>query len=300
MILVYGVLSPFVVVRDFRWMYFLLAVLLVVATLMFVTFVPAAPELPGDGAASSSAAAGTEEGANSSAKKDVSILDAWKNRNSLVLGLCLLLNNLVGVGLLTWLATMYSQQFWITPAGWQYMVVMLGYGLSLWIATSTGPGVVKKWFENNEKVFMLIMSVIGAELMIVAVIIPNLWGSAFAALNIGAFLGGMTQGALIGAVVDAGGTRPRSWYWVHCSCSVVSLRSCSGNPAPRSIRRVRARRGPMQTPRYPRANPTRAWTRPRAPRADPTPGGEPRREGARQATVAAARPLAVVTCSVSR
>lgn len=174
MILVYGVLSPFVVVRDFRWMYFLLAVLLVVATLMFVTFVPAAPELPDDGAASSSAAAGTEEGANSSAKKDVSILDAWKNRNSLVLGLCLLLNNLVGVGLLTWLATMYSQQFWITPAGWQYMVVMLGYGLSLWIATSTGPGVVKKWFENNQKVFMLIMSVIGAELMIVAVIIPNL------------------------------------------------------------------------------------------------------------------------------
>ncbi|OBA47375.1 hypothetical protein [Kocuria sp. ICS0012] len=141
---------------------------------IFVTLVPAAPELPGDGAASSSAAAGTEEGANSSAKKDVSILDAWKNRNSLVLGLCLLLNNLVGVGLLTWLATMYSQQFWITPAGWQYMVVILGYGLSLWVATSTGPGVVKKWFENNEKVFMLIMSVIGAELMIVAVIIPNL------------------------------------------------------------------------------------------------------------------------------
>ena len=127
-----------------------------------VTLVPAAPELPGDGAASSSAAAGTEEGANSSAKKDISILDAWKNRNSMVLGLCLLLNNLVGVGLLTWLATMYSQQFWITPAGWQYMVVMLGYGLSLWIATSTGPGVVKKWFENNEKVFMLIMFVIGA------------------------------------------------------------------------------------------------------------------------------------------
>jgi len=172
---------------------------------IFVTLVPAAPELPDDGAASSSAAAGTEEGANSSAKKDVSILDAWKNRNSLVLGLCLLLNNLVGVGLLTWLATMYSQQFWITPAGWQYMVVMLGYGLSLWIATSTGPGVVKKWFENNQKVFMLIMSVIGAELMIVAVIIPNLWGSAFAAINTGAFVGGMTQGALIGAVVDAGG-----------------------------------------------------------------------------------------------
>ena len=60
---------------------------------IFVTLVPAAPELPGDGAASSSAAASTEEGANSSAKKDVSILDAWKNRNSLVLGLCLLLNN---------------------------------------------------------------------------------------------------------------------------------------------------------------------------------------------------------------
>lgn len=155
-----------------------------------------------------------------------------------MLGLCLLLNNLVGVGLLTWLATMYSQQFGITPTGWQYMIVMLGYGLSLWIATSTGPGVVKKWFENNEKVFMLIMSVIGAVLMIVAVIIPNLWGSAvmmwlanlfimwafsailmlpyrliplkiigsaFAVINIGAFVGGMAQGALIGAVVDAAG-----------------------------------------------------------------------------------------------
>ncbi|WP_290655358.1 MFS transporter [Kocuria sp.] len=242
-ILVYGIFSPFVVARDFRWMYFLLAVLLVVATLMFVKLVPAAPELPGDGAASSAAAAGTEaagtkEGTKAAAKKDVSILDAWKNRNSLVLGLCLLLNNLVGVGLLTWLATMYSQQFGITPTGWQYMVVMLGYGLSLWIAISTGPGVVKKWFENNEKVFMLIMSVIGAVLMIVAVIIPNLWGSAvmmwlanlfimwafsailmlpyrliplkiigsaFAVINIGAFVGGMAQGALIGAIVDAAG-----------------------------------------------------------------------------------------------
>lgn len=185
-ILVYGIFSPFVVARDFRWMYFLLAVLLVVATLMFVKLVPAAPELPGDGAASSAAASGTEaagtkESAKATAKKDVSILDAWKNRNSLVLGLCLLLNNLVGVGLLTWLATMYSQQFGITPTGWQYMVVMLGYGLLLWIATSTGPGVVEKWFENNEKVFMLIMSVIGA------------------------FVGGMAQGALIGAVVDAAG-----------------------------------------------------------------------------------------------
>ena len=51
----------------------------------------------------------------------------------------------------------------------------------------------------------------------------------------GADFDGFTQ--VIGAVVDAGGgTRPRSWYRVRCSCSVVSLRSCSGNPAPRSIR----------------------------------------------------------------
>ncbi|PZP37605.1 MAG: hypothetical protein DI613_01410 [Kocuria rhizophila] len=228
-ILVYLVFAPLVVARDFRWMYFLLAVLLVVATLMFIKLVPS--ESPVDKAAAADKAA-------AKAKNDVSILDAWKNRNSLVLGLCLLLNNAVGVGLLTWLATMYSEQFGITPTGWEYMVVMVGYGLSLWIATSTGATVVKRWFENNEKVFMLLMSSIGAVLMVIAVIIPNLWGSAvmmwlanlfimwsfsailmlpyrliplkiigsaFAVINIGAFVGGMAQGALVGAVVDAAG-----------------------------------------------------------------------------------------------
>ncbi|WP_344224804.1 MFS transporter [Kocuria atrinae] len=215
--------------RDFRWMYFLLAVLLVVATLMFVKLVPS--ESPADKAAAADKTA-------AKAKNDVSILDAWKNRNSLVLGLCLLLNNAVGVGLLTWLATMYSEQFGITPTGWEYMVVMVGYGPSLWIATSTGATVVKRWFENNEMVFMLLMSSIGAVLMVIAVIIPNLWGSAvmmwlanlfimwsfsailmlpyrliplkiigsaFAVINIGAFIGGMAQGALVGAAVDAAG-----------------------------------------------------------------------------------------------
>lgn len=231
---------------------------------IFVTLVPAAPELPGDGAASSSAAASTRGGCQLECEEGR--LDPRRLEES----------QLPGAG-----AVPAAQQ----PGG-------------RGAADLARHGVLATVLDHPYRV-----AVHGRDARLRALVVDRHLHRARRSQEV---VREQREGVHADHVRDrrrrgrGGGTRPRSWYRVHCSCSVVSLRSCSGNPAPRSIRRVRARRGPMQTPRHPRANPTRAWTRPRAPRAGPTPGGEPRRERTRQATVAAARPLAVVACSVSR
>lgn len=110
----------------------------------------------------------------------------------------------------------------------------------------------------------------------------------------------MTQGALIGAVVDAGGYTT--------AFVVLGALLVLGGLAPFLLREPRT---PLD-PQGPRATgpDADATTPPGEPHAGvdaaagttgrPAPGDEPRRERARQATVAAARPLAVVACSVSR
>lgn len=157
-----------------------------------------------------------------------------------MLAFTLLLNNLVGVAMLNWLASMYRAEFAEELSGsqWTFVIIMVGYGLSLLIATYTGADIIKNKFPGKEKYFMLVCSVIGAALLVAAVMIPNLWGSAvamwlsnlfimwafaailallyrlipvriigsaFAVINIGAFVGGILQGYGIGAIVEASG-----------------------------------------------------------------------------------------------
>ncbi|MDO5512004.1 MFS transporter [Corynebacterium sp.] len=232
-ILVYLIFQPFIISQDFRTAYWILAALFAVCVVMFVTLVPGRPKQSPEAAAAAAAAP----------QKDVKITDGWKNRNVLVLALTLLLNNLVGVGLLTWANIMYVETF--APTATELTIVMVGYGITLLIATWTAADVIKKYFAGKEKQFMLLMSVLGAVFLVGTVMVPSflggaagfwgsalcLWlanmaimwafgvilllpyqtipvriiGSAFAVINIGAFVGGIVQGSGIGALAEATG-----------------------------------------------------------------------------------------------
>lgn len=232
-ILVYLLFQPFIVAQDFRTAYWILAALFAVCLVMFVTLVP--------GKTAEEKAA---EAAGRSTVKDVKITEAWTNRNVLVLALTLLLNNAVGVGLLTWANSMYADTF--NPSTTALTVVMVGYGITMLIATWTAADVIKKFFSGKEKQFMLMMCIIGAVLLVGTVLVPNfiggtagfwasavcLWaanmcimwavgvilllpyqtipvriiGSAFAVINIGAFVGGIVQGTGVGALYGATGS----------------------------------------------------------------------------------------------
>lgn len=224
-ILCYLVINPLLAAKDFRIIYFILAALLLVAIFMFIKLVPA-PQ------------ADAVKTASGKSKAPVKFSEAWTNRNTLVLALLLLLNNAVGVALLNWANDMYVTQFKIPKSAWQLLLVMVGYGVILLIATWTAADVIKRFFAGKEKLFMLGCSVAGAVFLVATVSVSSFWGSAiclwianmaimwafgvilllpyqsipiriigsaFAVINIGAFVGGILQGYGIGLIVKASG-----------------------------------------------------------------------------------------------
>lgn len=223
-ILCYLVINPLLAAKDFRIIYFALAALLLVAIIMFIKLVPAPQADPGKSAGKP--------------KEPVKFREAWTNRNTLVLALLLMLNNAVGVALLNWANDMYVTQFQIPKSSWQLLLVMVGYGVTLLIATWTAANVIKRFFAGKEKIFMLGCSMAGAVFLIATVSVNSFWfsaiflwlsnmaimwafgvilllpyqsipiriiGSAFAVINIGAFIGGILQGYGIGIIVKASG-----------------------------------------------------------------------------------------------
>jgi len=236
-ILVYLVFQPFIVQNDFRIAFWIMAALFALCFFMFIFLVPSNPEASDPAAAEAAAAAAAAP------KKDVKITEAWSNRNAMVLAVTLLLNNLVGVALLNWSNVMYVETF--NPSTTALTVVVVGYGITLLVATWTAADVIKKFFSGREKQFMFMMCVIGAVFLVATVVVPLfvsgaagfwisaicLWmssmaimwafgvilmlpyqtipvriiGSAFAVINIGAFVGGIVQGSGIGILVDITG-----------------------------------------------------------------------------------------------
>lgn len=218
----YLVFDQLIIAKDFRWMYFLIAAMLVVVVIMFVRLVPKDTVNRKDSADPAS---------------QVRFKDAWTNRNTLVLALALLLNNAVGVGLLVWANTMMRETYSPTPT--QNLIIMTMFGVTVFIATATGPDIINRLFPLQEKRFMLVTSILAGISMLGIVGFKSLWlaafslwlanlfimwafsgilvlpfrlvpihivGSAFAVISIGAFVGGMAQGYLVGALVDATGT----------------------------------------------------------------------------------------------
>lgn len=194
-----------------------------------------------------------EEQAMKAAMPKVSPIEAWKNRNTLVLAAALLLNNLAGVGFLNWLPSMWAKTFTVSDS--MLSMVLIGYAITLIVSCASAPGIIRKWFPEREKIFMFICSVVSAvtlvaavkapsfAMSVVALYISNLFlmsafagiillpyrmipiriiGSAFAVINIGAFVGGIGQGLLVGRLVDAAGGDYFPAFLAMAVCVVVA------------------------------------------------------------------------------
>jgi MFS family permease len=208
---------------DWRLTYLAIAALFALACLVFDRFVPPRPS-------------GSIGSASDLATPEVRFLEAWTNRPTLLIALMLLLNNLVVAGLLSWLPSMYARVYHVDAA--VESVVLVGYAITTVVATGTSAAAVSRWFPGREHVFILICSTSGGALIVLAGLAPTLlvsaigiylgnfvimWafaaiillpyrlvplgmiGSAFSIINIGAAIGGLVQGAMIGRIIDAAG-----------------------------------------------------------------------------------------------
>ena len=205
---------------NWQYAYYALAAFFFVSLVVFYFWVPEKKLTP-------------QELAAKEAMPKVGFTEGWKNRNTLVLAAALLLNNLTGVGFLNWLPSMWAKTFTVSDS--TLSMILIGYAVTLIVSTASAPGIIRKWFPEKEKGFMLITSIVSAITLVLAVkastltmsviylYISNLFlmsafagilllpyrmipvriiGSAFAVINIGAFVGGIGQGLLVGRLVD--------------------------------------------------------------------------------------------------
>lgn len=161
----------------------------------------------------------------------VGFFDAWKNKNTLLLAVAILFSNLVGVALMFWLPNVFAVNFNIQDSS-LLSTVMVGFYVVMTIATAISGSVITKYFKGKEQKFIFWSSVftaicivvfisspfyqlsiaalyVGDFLMMVAFagllslpyqLIPRkIIGSAFAVLNIGAFVGGIVSPQLVSA-----------------------------------------------------------------------------------------------------
>lgn len=212
--------GSYVIGINWQYAYYVLSVFFAFAFVVFYFWVPEKQLTP-------------EEQVTKANTPKVGFTEGWKNRNTLVLAGALLLNNLAGVGFLNWLPSMWAKTFSVRDS--VLSLILIGYAVTLIIATACAPGVIRKWFPEKEKPFMLIASVISAITLVLAVqastltmsviclyisnlslmaafagilllpyrMVPiRIIGSSFAVINIGAFIGGIGQGMLVGYLVD--------------------------------------------------------------------------------------------------
>lgn len=96
----------------------------------------------------------------------VSLLTAWKHKNSLILGFALLCNNMVGVVSLAWLPSYLQSidaiklQMAANPQVTN--LILIGYAIVMGIAMVASNFIIKAWFQGKEKIFAVICSAIGA------------------------------------------------------------------------------------------------------------------------------------------
>lgn len=168
-------------------------------------------------------------------KKSISLLDAWKEKNVLVIAIGMLFTNLVATGLLSWLPSVLKANFHMTDT------TKIGYLLTtnsivMAVATMAAGVLINKHFKHKEKGFIMLSSLVAAvcligfifsthfvttvTLMYVITILimfsftaymtlpyrlvsHSIIGSSFAVINIGAFIGGIIAPILIGNLVTA-------------------------------------------------------------------------------------------------
>lgn len=164
-------------------------------------------------------------------KTKVGFFDAWKDKNTLLLALAVLFSNLVAVALMFWLPNVFSVNFNITDNA-MLSSVMVGFYVVMTIATASSGSIIVKYFKGKEQAFILWTSILTAIGLIVFITAPvyqvaiaalyvsdftmmiafsalfsiiyqlvprGIIGSAFAVLNIGAFIGGIISPQLVSA-----------------------------------------------------------------------------------------------------
>jgi MFS family permease len=217
-------LGAYFMALNWRFSYFALAILYLVALALMFFLVPEHQLTP-------------EEQAAKVAQPPVKLSDAWKNWNTVVLAVALLFNNLVGVALINWLPSVLSANLHVSPGG-ELNLIMIGNSIVMAIATAFAGTLVSTRLVGKEKVFMLVCSVLSAVLLIVFItsqslaltvillylitvltmfafsgiltlpyrlVEPRIIGSAFAVINIGAFVGGILQGQIVGQLATMAG-----------------------------------------------------------------------------------------------
>lgn len=236
-------LGAYFVQSNWRVAYYVLGGLFFVAFLFMYFFVPEPVLTP------------EEVEAKRNAPK-VKITDAWKNRNTVVLALALLFNNLVAVATINWMPSVFGtlrDGEWDTPTVINGM--MIGNSIVMALAVAVAGSLVTKRFAGREKMFMLVNSVLSAVFILGLIYAPNLpfklvalylttaslmfaftsmltlpyrlipirmIASAFAVINIGAFVGGIFQGTLVGTLTDAFDGSYAPAFMVLAGCSVLA------------------------------------------------------------------------------
>lgn len=165
----------------------------------------------------------------------VGFFDAWKNKNTLLLAVAVLFSNLVGVAMMFWLPNVFHVNFNIENSS-MLSTIMVGFYIVMTIATAISGSVITKYFKGKEQKFIFWLSIITAICIVVFIAAPiyqvaiaalyvsdftmmlafsallsipyqivprKIIGSAFAVLNIGAFVGGIISPQLVSAFAQA-------------------------------------------------------------------------------------------------
>lgn len=169
-------------------------------------------------------------------KEKIGFFDAWKNRNTLLLAGAVLFSNLVGVAMMFWLPNVFHVNFNIENSA-MLSSVMVGFYVIMTIAMASSGIILTKYFKNKELTFIFWASVLTAVCLVIFITAPlyqlaiaalyvgdfammlafsgllavpyqliprNIIGSAFAVLNIGAFVGGIVSPQLVSTFARSG------------------------------------------------------------------------------------------------
>ena len=177
----------------------------------------------------------TEVKENTQPTEKIGFFDAWKNKNTLLLAIAILFSNLVGVAMMFWLPNVFHVNFNIESSS-MLSAVMVGFYIVMTISTAISGSLITKYFKGKEQKFIFYTSIITAICIVVFIAAPiyqvaiaalyvsdftmmlafsallsipyqivprKIIGSAFAVLNIGAFVGGIISPQLVSAFAQA-------------------------------------------------------------------------------------------------
>lgn len=204
---------------DWRAAYWLVAVLYSVVWLMMFIFVKEKKVSP----------------KTTHTDENISLFDAWKEKNVLIIALGMVFTNLVASGVISWLPSVLKANFHMTNN------TNIGYLLTtnailMAVATMVAGILINKYFKNKEKLLITLSSLAAAAcllgfifsthfvitvllLYVISILIMfaftaymvlpyrlvsnKIIGSSFSVINIGAFIGGIIAPLLIGNLVTA-------------------------------------------------------------------------------------------------